>query len=181
MLRLGRLKVLLLVIGFFICSTTQAACVEDYLSKNQNSGRILVTAGGFIFEPLAGDNITAMLWLPMDDLLVCGPQLFPYGGKTYEIYKVTNIDDKESVSAMKIAGRGLAAGGGGASCSESSIVKPSPFMGNSGEVFVLADGSIWEIVGEYEYMYEYYPDVLVCESSGYVIVEGTKLQARRLR
>ena len=111
MLRLGRLKVLLLVIGFFICSTTQAACVEDYLSKNQNSGRILVTAGGFIFEPLAGDNITAMLWLPMDDLLVCGPQLFPYGGKTYEIYKVTNIDDKESVSAMKIAGRGLAAGG----------------------------------------------------------------------
>ena len=30
-------------------------------------------------------------------------------------------------------------------CYESSIVKPSPFMGNDGEAFKLADGSWWEV------------------------------------
>lgn len=30
-------------------------------------------------------------------------------------------------------------------CYESSIVKPSPFMGNDCEIFKLADGSLWEV------------------------------------
>lgn len=42
-------------------------------------------------------------------------------------------------------------------CYESSIVSPSPFMGNNGEIFKLADGSLWEVKFEYEYLYEYLP------------------------
>jgi len=30
-------------------------------------------------------------------------------------------------------------------CYQSSIVSPTPFMGNNGEIFKLADGSVWEV------------------------------------
>ena len=66
------------------------------------------------------------------------------------------------------------------SCYESSIVSPSPFMGNNGEVFKLADGSIWEVKYEYEYMYEYSPDVVVCPSRGRIIVGGKQLNVQLL-
>jgi hypothetical protein len=39
-------------------------------------------------------------------------------------------------------------------------------MGNDGEIFKLADGSVWQVKYEYEYMYEYYPNVLVCPARG---------------
>lgn len=55
-------------------------------------------------------------------------------------------------------------------CYESSIVSPSPFMGNNGEIFKLADGSLWEVKYEYEYLYEYYPSVVICPSRGRLIV-----------
>ena len=51
-------------------------------------------------------------------------------------------------------------------CYESSIINPSPFMGNNGEIFKLADGSYWEVKYEYEYMYEYYPSIIICPSRG---------------
>ena len=51
-------------------------------------------------------------------------------------------------------------------CFQSSIVSPTPFMGNNGEIFKLADGSAWEVKYEYEYMYEYYPDVIICPERG---------------
>ncbi len=60
-------------------------------------------------------------------------------------------------------------------CYEASIVKPSPFMGNDGEIFKLDDGSLWEVKYEYEYMYEYYPDVIICPSKGRLIVDGNSL------
>jgi len=66
-------------------------------------------------------------------------------------------------------------------CYESSIVKPSPFMGNNGEIFKLADGSIWEVKYEYEYMYKYYPDVIVCPDKQIIIVDGTKLNVEKLK
>jgi hypothetical protein len=59
-------------------------------------------------------------------------------------------------------------------------MSPTPFMGNSGEVFRLADGSLWEVKYEYEYMYEYYPDVVICPAKGIVIVEGKTLTVQRL-
>ena len=55
-------------------------------------------------------------------------------------------------------------------CYESSIVSPSPFMGNNEEIFKLADGSLWEVKYEYEYLYEYYPSVIICPSRGRLII-----------
>ena len=60
-------------------------------------------------------------------------------------------------------------------CYESSIVKPSPFMGNDGEIFKLDDGSLWEVKYEYEYLYEYYPDVIICPSKERLVIDGKSL------
>ena len=62
-----------------------------------------------------------------------------------------------------------------ADCYESSIVRPSPFMGNNGEVFQLADGSLWEVKYEYEYMYDYYPEVIICPGNGVLIIDDSRL------
>ena len=61
------------------------------------------------------------------------------------------------------------------SCYESTIIKPSPFMGNHGEIFKLSNGIIGEVKNEYEYMYEYYPSVIVCPNKNQLIVNGKKL------
>ena len=39
----------------------------------------------------------------------------------------------------------LFSGNAYASCYEATIMKPSPFMGNNGEVFTLDDGTYWEV------------------------------------
>ena len=67
-----------------------------------------------------------------------------------------------------------------AECYLSVITSPSPFMGNNGEVFRLLDGSIWEVKYEYEYMYEYSPEVVVCPGHGVAIVGGHKLNVQML-
>lgn len=53
-------------------------------------------------------------------------------------------------------------------------------MGNNDEVFKLADGSIWEVKYEYEYLYEYAPDVIICPDKGKLIVDGKQLNVRLL-
>jgi hypothetical protein len=65
-------------------------------------------------------------------------------------------------------------------CYESSIMSPTPFMGNHGEIFKLADGSLWEVQYEYEYMYEYYPTVIVCPSRGKLVVGGKTLSVQQV-
>lgn len=50
-------------------------------------------------------------------------------------------------------------------------------MGNNDEIFVLSNGSIWQIKYEYEYMYEYYPTIVACPNAGYVNIDGKKLNA----
>ncbi len=60
-------------------------------------------------------------------------------------------------------------------CYESSIVSPTPFMGNNDEIFKLADGSVWAVKYEYEYMYEYYPSVVICPSRGKIIIDEKSL------
>jgi len=62
-----------------------------------------------------------------------------------------------------------------ANCYESSIQSPTPFMGNNGEVFKLIDGSLWEVKFEYEYMYEYYPSVVMCPDRSKMLVNGKSL------
>lgn len=63
-------------------------------------------------------------------------------------------------------------------CYESSILKPTPFMGNNGEIFKLADGSVWEVKYEYEYLYEYYPAVIICPSRGKLILGKKSLSVQ---
>lgn len=60
-------------------------------------------------------------------------------------------------------------------CFQSSILSPSPFMGNDGEIFKLDDGSMWEVKYEYEYLYEYYPSVIVCPSKSKLIIGDKSL------
>lgn len=60
-------------------------------------------------------------------------------------------------------------------CYESSILSPSPFMGNNGEIFKLADGSLWEVKYEYEYLYEYHPSVIICPKSSKLIIKDKSL------
>ena len=65
-------------------------------------------------------------------------------------------------------------------CFSSTIMSPSPFMGNNDEIFRLADGSVWQVKYEYEYMYEYYPSVVVCPSRGTLIVGKKTLNVQPL-
>ncbi len=65
-------------------------------------------------------------------------------------------------------------------CYESSIMSPTPFMGNHDEIFRLADGSLWQVQYEYEYLYEYYPSVIVCPSRGKIVVAGKTLNVQQV-
>jgi hypothetical protein len=66
-------------------------------------------------------------------------------------------------------------------CYKSTIKSPTPFMGNHGEIIKLADGSVWEIQFEYQYMYEYYPNVIACPNKNLLIVSDKKLSARAIK
>ena len=64
-------------------------------------------------------------------------------------------------------------------CYEHSIMSPTPFMGNHGEVIEISNGSWWHVSYSYEYMYEYYPKALMCDN-GNVYVKGKKINFRLL-
>ena len=56
-------------------------------------------------------------------------------------------------------------------CYKTAIREPSPFLGNGGEIIILDDGTIWkEVSYQYLYLYEYYPSVIVCPSTGKMIL-----------
>ncbi len=48
-------------------------------------------------------------------------------------------------------------------------------MGNDGEIFKIDDGSMWEVKYEYEYLYEYYPSIVICPSKGKLIIGDKSL------
>ena len=54
-------------------------------------------------------------------------------------------------------------------------------MGNNDEVFVLSDGSVWQVKYEYEYLYEYSPSVIICPTRGVLIVKEKSLNVVQLR
>lgn len=62
-----------------------------------------------------------------------------------------------------------------AECYESSISRPSPFLGNHGEMFQLLDGSLWEVQHEYSYLYAYYPAVVICPDEGYLLIDDERI------
>lgn len=65
-------------------------------------------------------------------------------------------------------------------CYEDFIRTPSPFMGNNGEVFQLGDGSIWQVEYAYEYLYEYYPSIIICPSINKLIIGDVQIDVRSL-
>lgn len=66
-------------------------------------------------------------------------------------------------------------------CYEATITSPSPFMGNNDEIFKLSDGSIWQVKYEYEYLYEYSPNVIVCPSRGKLAINGKTLNVQSIK
>lgn len=63
----------------------------------------------------------------------------------------------------------------------SSIMKPAPFLANHGEIFVLLDGSVWQVSGfHYNYLYAYYPRVIVL-NDGRMVVEGIRTVVIRVQ
>jgi hypothetical protein len=56
-------------------------------------------------------------------------------------------------------------------CFKTSVISPSPFLGNHGEIFKVANGSVYEVVGSYEYLYAYSPQVVICPGQGKMLVE----------
>ena len=145
-------------------------CVEDRIRNNSN-GEILVMNSGRVFETL---GVGAYLWLGMSPVIVCGPISFTYSGKTSSYFRIINTRSDSGVNAWMLSGYRIPRG----SCYQSSIRRPSPFMGNRGEVFILHDGTAWEVGLEYNYMYEYFPTIIACPEQGYVIVEEKRLSAR---
>lgn len=54
-----------------------------------------------------------------------------------------------------------------ANCYKTTIQEPQPFLGNGGEIIVLADGSLWKNMSYlYLYLYAYYPSVVICPGQG---------------
>ncbi len=66
------------------------------------------------------------------------------------------------------------------SCYEAAIMSPTPFMGINDEVFRLDDGSVWKVKYEYEYLYEYYPNVVICPASSKLKIDGKELNVARV-
>lgn len=73
-------------------------------------------------------------------------------------------------------------------CYLSSVTSPTPLMGQTGEVITLLDETRWEVgIGEYHYLFSYYPQVIACESEGRMwirdeplIGEATELRVTKL-
>jgi len=66
-------------------------------------------------------------------------------------------------------------------CYQSSIMKPSEFLGNDGEIIQLSDGSVWEVKYEYNYLYLYNPVVTICPEAGKLIVNDKEISVEQLR
>lgn len=68
------------------------------------------------------------------------------------------------------------------SCYKTNIQEPAPFNGNGGELIMLADGSIWKDSSYlYLYLYEYYPEVVLCPAEGKMILKGHVFQVTRMK
>jgi hypothetical protein len=64
-------------------------------------------------------------------------------------------------------------------CYRTSITAPTPFMGNNDEIFKTADGVLWQVKYEYSYLYEYYPQVDICNNNK-LIIKGKFLNIVRM-
>lgn len=66
------------------------------------------------------------------------------------------------------------------SCFRATIVKPTPFQGNRGEIFRLDDASFWEVTDDHLNLNLYRPVVRVCEDSNTLIVDKWSVYIRKM-
>jgi hypothetical protein len=66
-------------------------------------------------------------------------------------------------------------------CFKTSVMNPSPLMGNHGEVFRTAEGAVFEVVGSFEYLFAFFPTVTICPDRGRMLVEGRSVGIRLLQ
>lgn len=85
------------------------------------------------------------------------------------------------LAGMNPAATAQAPGRVSGACFETTIMRPTPFLGNHGEVFRIAEGSWWEVQYEYEYLYEYLPTVVLCPANGRLHINGKRLSIAPLR
>jgi hypothetical protein len=64
-----------------------------------------------------------------------------------------------------------------ADCFTATITAPVPFMGNNGEIFQLSDGSFWQVGVEYDFLFAFFPSVIICPSIGKLSVNGRALNS----
>ena len=157
------------------CQAQQFGCIQDSIRRN-SSGEVMQMNSGRVLETFGGDQFRATLWLPASTVLICGPIAFSYSGRRYAYYRVINTSSQGTVDAFMQSGPVISRG----TCYESKVRRPSPFKGNNGELFILQDGSVWEVKFEYKYMYAYYPAVIACPDQGFVIVRSNKINATRI-
>ena len=67
------------------------------------------------------------------------------------------------------------------SCFKSTILSPTPFIGNNGETIKLSNGSMWLVKNAHEFFYEYYPHVTVCPDEGYLLVKDKKVEVTSMQ
>ena len=76
---------------------------------------------------------------------------------------------------LVVAAFGLAGPAMAQDCYNSKILSPAPFLGNDGEIAKLADGSLWEVKYSYEYLYQYYPSIVICPGKGKLVINDKTL------
>jgi len=106
--------------------------------------------------------------------------LIPELNQECRIWDSKEIQGPTSSQLQEAPSRPSGAPSARSTCYRSSVMNPTPFMGNNGEIFSLSDGSLWKVNYEYEYLYEYYPSVIVCPSTGQLLVRGKTLNVERI-
>ena len=141
-------------------------------------GRYVCTAMAYCLGLDPGDR---MLW-PKSPYTAVGLKVYYDDfARSCEVYSCDVVPSRStaapgSASPAQPAKPGQDGGG----CRSATIKEPKPFMGKSGEVFVLSDGSVWKVgIGQYNYLYAYYPAVTLCD--GTLIVEEKSIPVTQLK
>ena len=69
-----------------------------------------------------------------------------------------------------------------ADCYYESIMTPSPFMGNGGEIFRLGDGTFWrDNSHQFLFLFEFFPTVVICPSIGLMILDDDQFDVIQIK
>lgn len=139
----------------------------DGTTEAVSSGTIIRTTRGRVYEVISGYEYE---YEYRPDIMVLR------SGTRYRLL-IENFDDEFSAICHNCEGalNSRPPLTNNATCYNSSIQAPTPFLGNGGETIVLEDGTIWiEVSYQYLYLYEYYPSVIVCPSSGRMILRDNE-------